>query len=127
MRRYIDLALEQKPFAMKLARGLSTGELKTVVVHGDTKLENFLFDTSTGRVKALVDMDTIMPHTWLTDWGDMVRSLVNPAGEKETDLKKIQIDLEVFQSVARGFLHSARQAERARDCAHGGCGANYGP
>jgi N-acetylhexosamine 1-kinase len=111
LRTYIDLALQQQPFAMKLARGLSTGELKTVAVHGDTKLENFLFDINTGKVKALVDMDTIMAHTWLTDWGDMVRSLVNPAGEKEPDLKKVRIDLEVFESVARGFLHSARQAE----------------
>jgi N-acetylhexosamine 1-kinase len=111
LRKYIDRALQQQPFAMKLARGLSTGELKTVAVHGDTKLENFLFDINTGKVKALVDMDTIMAHTWLTDWGDMVRSLINPAGEKEPDLKKVQIDPEVFESVARGFLHSARQAE----------------
>jgi len=106
LRRYVDLALDQKSFAMKLARGLSRGELKTVAVHGDTKLDNFLFDKSTGKVKALVDLDTIMPHTWLSDWGDMVRSLINTAGEKETDLKKIRIDLEVFRSVASGFINS---------------------
>jgi len=80
-----------------------------VVIHGDTKLDNFLFSVSTGRVKALVDLDTLMPHTWLTDWGDMVRSLVNIAGEKETDLERIHIDLEVFKAMARGFLGSARR------------------
>jgi len=53
-------------------------------------------------------MDTILPHTWLSDWGDMMRTLVNPAGEKETDLGKIRIDFEVFQSAARGFLESAQ-------------------
>ena len=107
-RKWIDLALEQKQFALKLARGISTGELRKVIVHGDTKLENFLFDVATLKVRALVDMDTVMPHTWLTDWGDMMRSLVNPAGEKETDPEKIRIDLDVFQAAAGGFLSSAR-------------------
>jgi N-acetylhexosamine 1-kinase len=110
LRGYMDLALEHKSLALKLARGLSTGALKTVVAHGDTKLENFLFDINTGKVKALVDLDTIMPHTWLSDWGDMVRSLINPAGEMEMDLKKIRIDLEVFKSMAGGFLNSTRRA-----------------
>lgn len=105
---FIALATELKSFALTLQRKLSSGELRKVVVHGDTKLENFLFSTETGRVKALVDLDTVMPHTWLSDWGDMVRSLVNPAGEREVDLDKVQIDLDVFKAIARGFLASAR-------------------
>jgi hypothetical protein len=111
LRNCIDLALKEQPFAMKLIQALATGALKTVVVHGDTKLENYLFNTQTGRVKALVDMDTIMPHTWLSDWGDMVRSLVNPAGEKEMDLGKIEADMEIFHAAAHGFLGSAIHIE----------------
>jgi hypothetical protein len=107
----IDLALEQKHFALKLSKGLANGELRRRIVHGDTKLENFLFDISSGKAKALVDMDTIMPHTWLSDWGDMMRSLVNPAGERETELAKVRIDLEVFTAAAKGFLHSAQEIE----------------
>jgi hypothetical protein len=104
----IDIALNQKSFALKISRELSAGILKTVVIHGDTKLENFLFSTSTGKAKALVDLDTVMPHTWLSDWGDMVRSLINLAGEQESNLIKVKVDLRVFESVARGFLNSAR-------------------
>jgi hypothetical protein len=104
----IDLALGHKSHALKLARGLETGDLRTVLIHGDTKLENFLFSTRTGKAKALVDLDTIMPHTWLSDWGDMARSLINPAGERETDLTKVTVDLEVFESAACGFLNAAR-------------------
>jgi hypothetical protein len=48
-----------------------------------------------------------MPHTWLSDWGDMARSLANAAGEKESDIQKIDVDLEVFKAMARGFLSSA--------------------
>lgn len=110
IRRCIDLALEHKLHALKLARGLETGDLRTVVIHGDTKLENFLFCAHTGKAKALVDLDTIMPHTWLSDWGDTARSLINQAGEKETDLARVTADLDVFESVARGFLKAARHA-----------------
>jgi N-acetylhexosamine 1-kinase len=111
--RFINMALEQKSFALTLGRKMTTGNLKKVVVHGDTKLDNFLFDTSTGKVKSLIDLDTIMPHTWLTDWGDMVRSLVNVTGERETDLNRVEADPEVFRAAARGFLCLARYIDPA--------------
>ncbi len=102
--RYIHLALEQKPFACSLHDKLQSGHLRTVVVHGDTKLDNYLFSTLTGDVKAIVDLDTVMPHTWLSDWGDLARSLVNIAGEREPDLEKVKIDMDVFRALAKGFL-----------------------
>jgi N-acetylhexosamine 1-kinase len=111
LRPFIDLAIEQKSFGLSLIRKLKSGELTKVVVHGDTKLENFIFSTQTGKVKALVDLDTIMPHTWLGDWGDMVRSLVNVAGEREKDLERIDIDQEVFTALAKGYLGSAHRTD----------------
>jgi hypothetical protein len=105
--RALALALEQKSYALTLVGKLAAGELKKTIVHGDAKLENFLFSISTGRVKAIVDLDTIMPHTWLSDWGDLVRSLVNIAGERETNLEKIEIDMKIFEAAARGFLASS--------------------
>jgi hypothetical protein len=107
IRRLSALAVEHQEFALTLGRGLAAGRLKRTAVHGDTKLENFLFSTATGRVRALVDLDTIMPHTWLSDWGDMVRSLVNVAGERETDPEKIRIDTGVYRAAARGFILQA--------------------
>jgi N-acetylhexosamine 1-kinase len=106
----ITLALEQMPYALTLAEGLDSGEITRVAIHGDPKLENFLFNPATGKVKALVDLDTIMSHTWLSDWGDMIRSLVNIAGEREPDPDNIDVDMDVFRAVARGFLGSARHA-----------------
>lgn len=111
VQRLIDLALAQEPRALTLINRLRSGELRKVVVHGDTKLDNFLFSADTGRVRSLVDLDTIMPHTWLSDWGDMVRSLVNPAGERERDHEKIEIDMAVFEALARGFLGATRGIE----------------
>jgi Ser/Thr protein kinase RdoA (MazF antagonist) len=113
LRRFVALAHDQMSFGLTLFRALLAGDLKKVIVHGDTKLENFLFSTHTGRAKALVDLDTIMPHTWLSDWGDMTRSLVNVTGEKEPELDKVEVDLEVFMAAARGFLGSARSIDSA--------------
>ncbi len=107
IQRCINLALEQQQFGFTLIRKLKSGELEKVVVHGDTKLDNFLFSTRTGGIKALVDLDTIMSHTWLSDWGDMARSLANIAGERELDLEKIDIDKTIFRALAKGFLASA--------------------
>lgn len=109
---FVELTCREKEFALKLQRARESGHIRTVAIHGDTKLDNFLFSEQSGQVKALVDLDTIMPLTWLADWGDMMRSLVNVAGEKETDLDKIQVDMEIYEAVARGFLGTAREVTR---------------
>ena len=113
LRPWIDLVRSEEAFGVSLLDGMESGRLRRLAIHGDTKLDNFLFSTRTGRVKALVDLDTIMPHTWLADWGDMVRSLVNVAGEKERDLSRVQVDMDVFRAVARGFLSTARRVTPA--------------
>jgi hypothetical protein len=112
-RPWIDLVRTEEVFGVTLLEGMKSGSIRRVAIHGDTKLDNFLFSTRTGRVKALVDLDTIMPHSWLADWGDMVRSLVNVAGEKERDLSRVRVDMDVFRAVARGFLSAAREVTPA--------------
>lgn len=107
---FIQLALDNEDKACCLQNGVESGDLRKVAIHGDTKIENFLFCSKTGKVRSLVDLDTIMPYTWLADWGDMVRSLINVAGEKERDTDLIQVNHEVYESVARGFLGTVRGA-----------------
>jgi len=113
LRPFIELALREEEFAMTLLREMESGRIRRVAIHGDTKLDNFLFDIRTGRSKALIDLDTIMPHTWLADWGDMARSLVNVAGERERDPDKVRVDMDVYEALARGFLSTAREATPA--------------
>jgi len=113
LRPWIDLVRAEEAYGTTLLDGMESGRIRRLAIHGDTKLDNFLFSTRTGRAKALVDLDTIMPHTWLADWGDMVRSLVNVAGEKERDLSRVRVDTDVYRAVARGFLSSAREVTPA--------------
>lgn len=110
---------DHKAEAMKIYEALESGLIRRAMIHGDTKIENFLFCEESGRVRSLVDLDTIVSSTWLADWGDMVRSLVNVAGEKEADLSRIQVDRDVYAAVARGFLATAQGITPAeRDLMH---------
>jgi Ser/Thr protein kinase RdoA (MazF antagonist) len=110
LQRFIEMALDYEPLAMSLQEARESGEIRTTVIHGDTKIENFLFDKTTGKVVSLVDLDTVMPLTWLADWGDMVRSLCNPVGEKEPDLSRVHVSSEAYASVLEGFLSTASTA-----------------
>ncbi|MFT4524280.1 MAG: Ser/Thr protein kinase RdoA (MazF antagonist) [Bacteroidia bacterium] len=46
----------------------------TRVAHFDPKIENFLFKNGTDEVAALIDLDTMMSGSILSDIGDMIRS-----------------------------------------------------
>jgi len=113
LKPFIELVCEQEPFTKGLWSALEAGHIRHTLIHGDTKIENFLFDAQTSKVKSLVDLDTIMPFTWLADWGDCLRSMVNVAGEKERDLSKILVDEDVYEAVARGFLTAAKEVTPA--------------
>lgn len=113
LQRFLALIDEHRDLALTLLDAIADGLIRRTAIHGDTKLDNFLFSTTTGRVKSLVDLDTILPHTWLADWGDMVRSLSNVAGEKEPDPAKVQVDLDVYEALAAGFLATATAVTEA--------------
>ena len=81
----------------------SRGDYPTRVVHNDTKLSNLLFDEH-NQVKCVIDLDTVMPGLVITDFGDMVRSLCNPAGESEASLPNVYFDTELYEVIKNGFL-----------------------
>ena len=68
------------------------------VVHGDCKTNNVLFNQKNDKVKAIIDLDTVMPGHWSIDFGDFVRSLW---------FGSQRIDPELFRVSIRGFLRGA--------------------
>jgi len=113
VKRCVEIIKSRERFAMQLWEAMRIGLIRNTLIHGDTKIENFLFDTNSLTVKSLVDLDTIMSFTWLADYGDMLRSMVNIAGEKESNPDDIQVDKEVFKSVTKGFLKTSNQVTLA--------------
>ena len=77
------------------------------VVHFDAKISNFLFEQNTNNVKAIIDLDTLMPGTVLSDVGDMIRTYSNLLGEDHKEVKKIYADQKIIKSIITGFMSKA--------------------
>jgi thiamine kinase-like enzyme len=72
------------------------------ICHNDTKLNNILFSKDTVKALCLIDLDTIMKGHFLFDFGDAVRTVVNPAREDEQDNSLIQFRTDFFEALVRG-------------------------
>ncbi|HKQ30825.1 MAG TPA: phosphotransferase [Burkholderiales bacterium] len=94
------------------------GELKLRVIHGDTKLDNFLFDTTSGRAVSLIDLDTVQPGLVHYDVGDCIRSAANPVGESPPDAEQARFDLGICEAVLSSYLAQARSVLSPSDIAH---------
>ena len=60
--------------ATTVADARAAGVLPERTVHNDAKVENLMFDATTGAGVCMVDLDTVGPGTVLFDVGDLVRS-----------------------------------------------------
>ena len=89
---------------------LAAGKLPLRVTHNDTKLNNILFDKTTGEGLCVIDLDTVMPGLAHYDFGDSIRFGANTAAEDEADLSKVSLDLEYFGAYAKGFLSQAGES-----------------
>ena len=77
-------------------------ESPTRVVHFDTKINNFLFDDKM-KVKALIDLDTLMPGSVYSDIGDMIRTYANVHGEESTAFDQIQANEQIIAEIIQCF------------------------
>ena len=80
------------------------GTLKLRMAHNDTKINNILFDATTGEAVCAIDLDTLMPGYFIYDLGDMVRTFVSPVDEEERDLSKVTVRYDIFESLTNGYL-----------------------
>ncbi len=74
------------------------------ITHNDTKINNVMLDNKTDAAHCVIDLDTVMPGSVLSDFGDMVRTFTSPAEEDERDVSKVKMRLNIFKSLAAGYL-----------------------
>jgi len=92
--------IELADFADELEQAKQQGLLPIRVVHGDPKLNNFLFDRQTRRVASLIDLDTVKPGLVHYDIGDCLRSCCHI---EDTD----SFDLEICAAILESYLAEA--------------------
>ena len=104
MQKEIEFALVREEEAGTLVRLLADGILPLRVTHNDTKLNNVMLDEATRTPLCVIDLDTVMPGLSAYDFGDSIRFGAATAAEDETDLCKMEMDLDLFETYAKGFL-----------------------
>ena len=85
------------------------------VMHGDPKLNNFLFDKKTGKAVSIIDLDTVKPGIIHYDLGDCVRSCCNTGGELPQNIADARFSVEQFEAILEGYLRGAGELFEARD------------
>ncbi|MAG58574.1 MAG: mucin desulfatase [Planctomycetes bacterium] len=86
---------------------LRKGSFPRRIVHGDTKLNNVLFDRDTGRAVSVVDLDTCMAGWTLYDFGDLVRFTAASCAEDEPDLGRAGVNLDLYRALVDGYLEGS--------------------
>jgi len=79
------------------------GKIPVRITHNDTKFNNILFDEN-GKSLCIIDLDTVMPGYFHSDFGDAIRTGANIAAEDENDLSKIKMNIDLFEAYAKGYL-----------------------
>ncbi len=95
--------------------GLLAPHVPQAVSHNDTKLNNCLFKGNSEEVICVIDLDTVMPGSWLCDFGDLCRTSICPLPEDTEELDKIDVDLDRFQALVEGYAETFGEEIRTEE------------
>lgn len=83
------------------------GKLPKRACHCDTKVNNMMFDKTTGDFLLVIDLDTTMPSFVFSDYGDFLRSAANATAEDDANLDNVALKWDIIESFTRGYVKSA--------------------
>lgn len=110
-----EFIAQRKESVSVLENARRAGELPLRVIHGDPKLANILFSTTSDRAVSIIDLDTIKPGLIHYDIGDCLRSCCNSAGEEADPAAAAVFDLDLCAAILTGYLEEARAFFRQAD------------
>lgn len=99
-----DFIESRSALANVLEEAKRSGLLVERVMHGDPKLNNFLFDKASGAVVSLIDLDTVKPGLVHYDIGDCLRSLCHIEASDTFDLDICEAVLTAYLAEAGAFF-----------------------
>jgi len=92
-----------RPRTTLLEDAKQAGILTVQPIHGDPKIDNFIFSES-GVPDGMLDFDTVGGGLVHYDLGDCQRSCCNRAGEKGSDPSVVSFDLRYCRSLLEGYF-----------------------
>jgi hypothetical protein len=103
LKREISWIENRRAIMLDFYRNIETGTIPARVAHNDTKISNVLF-CKEGPVLCMIDLDTVMNTSALYDFGDAVRTYTNTGEEDDINLNAVEINLEFYEALNRGYL-----------------------
>lgn len=108
--QFCCLAIEtHRDRATRLAAAKDAGIFSLQPIHGDPKIDNFLFDGQ-GLADGMLDLDTVGPGIVPSDLGDCLRSCCNRGGEGGGGA--VSFDLGLCRELLAGYFSQQRQHPR---------------
>jgi Ser/Thr protein kinase RdoA (MazF antagonist) len=101
-----DFIEKNQAIANDLEHAKALGFLVTRVIHGDPKLNNFLFDRDSKCIVSLIDLDTVKPGLIHYDIGDCIRSCCHTLESDVFNLEICQLLLESYLTEMADSLSS---------------------
>ncbi len=93
---------KNKAITNTLEQAKQQGLLSTKIIHGDPKLNNFLFNRQGNKVISLIDLDTVKPGLVHYDLGDCLRSCCQQAAP-------VRFDMDIAELILSSYLTEAGQ------------------
>ena len=100
----VEIVKKQEPNFFLLERSKSLSTISHGIIHGDPKINNFLFDFKTNKFVSLIDLDTLQEGLILYDIADCLRSCCNPLGEETDSIEEVEFSFDSYQQALLGYL-----------------------
>ncbi|MHB1319453.1 MAG: phosphotransferase enzyme family protein [Anaerolineae bacterium] len=100
---------QRRDWAPVLQDACAAGRLVERPIHGDPKIDNIMIDDTTGLAVSIIDLDTVKPGLVQYDIGDCLRSCCNPQGEDAQDLDQVSFELDLCETILRGYLPEVKE------------------
>ena len=99
----IHFVLDRSQRLTLLEEELEAGKIPRRVTHNDPGYNNVLLDESTGKALCLIDLDTVMSGSSLSDFGDAVRMGAASVTELERS-GDVELNLDYYRAFLEGYL-----------------------
>lgn len=99
-----DFIVNSRHIVNDLETAKEQGLLSVRVIHGDPKLNNFLFDKTSFQIVSLVDLDTVKPGLIHYDIGDCLRSCCHDTSTDEFNIKLCRVLLGSYLVEMKAFF-----------------------
>jgi Ser/Thr protein kinase RdoA (MazF antagonist) len=113
----LDVISQYRQRAMILEETKVSGMLTMQTIHGDPKIDNFLFDDK-GLADGMLDLDTVGGGLVHYDLGDCLRSCCNRVGEGGTDNLPVFFDMQLCRALLQGYFSEGQQLLSAEQRAY---------